>query len=797
MDDRGKHRRRHHHRHDSSKSSDGKPKKYAIDNLTVRTDLTVEENAKIKGNLKVEGTTSLTNFSASGSGAIAGNLSVGGTVSAADIIASGTIKPGKGLILPFVDISTTPPGPEGDIIYDNVNKTVYVSDGTQWTRIPNGSPITGTITIGSPQFPTVQSAFDFLEGKAVDNVLIDLVAPAFGVKIYDELVFGRDTLSVASQGFAMSQSQYPLNSFSELEVVIPGLSMRGDDRYAAGTVYVDGTEFNVFSDKRPGAGNGYVSNLGTPYGMVDLVRPGPGQIQVVITDAPAFNPDSGAGGQEISQPDFVAAGVLPNDHIMIRDDTGVSTEFIIGTVSGNIFGYNGDVTALGPQSELTLLPRVQIMKASSPATFGVVNLSNLGMTMQGVWIRNPANGDVLEVWNNSYVKLQQCFIDGRGASGICISTTFGGVVGTETSGVRMHNATIGGFAGLLMADAGRMDDGDWVFTDGFFNVFILEAISQGHFNSANVVGGFINWFQELGSKTDISNLLGIYSSGMISLLLNDASQLSLQVDNLQIESNSEFGVIVNDAGVFALSGGDGNSGAPYSSKVVNCDIAFSLDAQATVALENAAPFLIDNANFGFAAVAGARIGVSNEITYGSGVGTNRAIEVGAQYIAAKSTETPGNVLTYTKSGVLDSTIPTQVIDQPAGIVLTLDPTSVQTSANISVYIGKHFVLTTINISPNNNTLTLQGGAHFIGAGTIGLTSTSVTFGSNTSSGSGIDFTVLSPSLVRINSIVNGSVSFAAVKDVVPTLKLTKRVKPKINLSMIPARYQAVARRYLS
>lgn len=664
----------------------------------------------------------------------------------------------------------------------------------------NLTPVTGIFSPGTKHFPTIQSIFDFLEGRAVNNVLIDLLSPPSGVLVYDELVFGRDILSVASQGFAMPQSQYPFNTFSRLTTVIPGLSMRGDPRYAAGATYIDGAQLNIFSIKRAGAGNGYFSNLGTPYGYVDLVRPGPNQIQAVITSAPAFNPDTGSGGQEISQPDFVAAGVLPQDHILIRDDTGVFTEFIITAVSGNTLTYNGDVMALGPQSELILLPRVQIMNTNAPASFGLVNFSNMGITVQGVQIRNPTQGDGLEVWNNAFVKLQQSVVDLRGNGEIAISTAFGGIIGTESSGINMHNTTIGGFAGILLADAGRIDDGDWVFTDGFFNLYAFEAISSGHLNSANVVGGFINWFQQLGSKISVVTLLGIYTSGLISLLLNDDSQLSLQVDNLQIDSQSEFGVIVNDGGVFALSGGDGNAGAPYFSKVINCDIAFNLDAQATMALENAAPLLVDNANFGFVAVAGGKFGISNEITYGPGVGTKRAIQVGSQYIAANSSETPNNVLTYTTDGILDSTIPVQVIDQPAGVALTFDPSSIQSSSNIAVYQGKSYLLTSINASPNLNTLSLTGGAMFIGVDTPAGGNTTVSFGSAISSGSFVQFTVLSSTLVQITALFNGTVSIAKPLPKQLALKTKKNFPcktPKPDMKRIPSKYQASVKKILA
>lgn len=658
------------------------------------------------------------------------------------------------------------------------------------------TPVSGTFSPGTDRFPTIQSIFDFLEGKAVDNVLIDLLAPPSGVKVYNELVFAKNILSVASQGFAMPQSQYPYDNFSRLTAVIPGLSIRGDPRYASGATYIDGAQFNVFSIKRPGSGNGYFSNLGTPYGYVDLIRPAPGQIQAVITSAPAFNPDTRAGGQEISQPDFVAAGVLPNDQIRIRDDTGVFADFVITAVSGNILSYNGDVTALGPRSELILLPRVQITSTNAPASFGLVNFSNMGATVQGVWLKNQAQGDALEVWNNAFVKIQQSVVDVLGNNAAGISVAFGGTIGTESSGINMHNTVIGGFAGLLMTDCGRVDDGDWVFTDSVFNVFDFEATSIGHFNSVNTVGGVINWFQQLSTRTSIVTLFGSYGSAVISLLLNDASSLGLQVDNLQIDSGgSQFGVILNDAGVLAVSGGDGNSGAPYSSKVVNCGVAFTLDAQAIVALENAAPFLIDNVGVGVVAVAGGKVGISNEITYGPGVGINRAMQVGAQYIAANSTETPNNVLTYTASGTLDSTIPVQVIDQPAGVTLSFDPSSIQSDSNIAVYQGKTYLLTSINASPNMNQLVLLGGAKFIGVGTSAGGDTTVSFGSAVSAGSFIRFTVLSATLVQIEALFNGSVSVA---ESIPAQKSSiKRYSvPKVDLTRIPNRYEKLVKNIL-
>ena len=228
------------------------------------------------------------------------------------------------------------------------------------------TPVSGTFSPGTDRFQTIQSIFDFLEGKAVDNVLIDLLAPPSGVKTYTENLFVSGIISVPSQGYAMPLDQYPLQNIDEFTLINPGLSLRGDPRYCAGMNYIDGAQLNYFND--PNATNtGYIRKLGTPYGYVDLVRPSAGNIQVVITSAPLFDPENNFGNAGIlEQPNFPVEDVVPGDHILIRDDTGVWAEFIITTVAGNIISYNGDVTALGPTAELILLPRVCITSDYCP-----------------------------------------------------------------------------------------------------------------------------------------------------------------------------------------------------------------------------------------------------------------------------------------------------------------------------------------------------------------------------------------------------------------------------------------------
>lgn len=668
----------------------------------------------------------------------------------------------------------------------------------------NLTPVTGVFSPGTKHFPTIQSIFDFLRGKVIDNVLIDLMAPSSGVFTYDEMLDARGIISVPSQGYAMPQSQYPLLNFSELTIIEKGLSVRGDPRYASGMNYVSGAQLNYFNDPNTNGtppATGYVRKLGTPYGYVSLLNPAANQIQVLITSAPLFDPENNYANTGIlEQPNFGVEDVQPGDHILIRDNTGIWDEYIISAVAGNILTYNGNVTALGTGAELILLPRIRFTSNLVPVSFGLAVFNGVGVTIQGVWFQNNVAGDTLDSWYNSFVKVQQCVMDSRNnTSGLAVAAFFGGIVGTETSGIRMHNAVIGGLGGIGAADGGRIDDGDWVASDaGFTDVWAFAGISSIQLNSVNTVGGVVGVYAEENCPLTCVCLLGSYNPNAIGVLVNDAARVAVVYDNLQLFiGGSIYGVIVNDCGVFAMSGGDGNDGAPYFSQVVNCSTSgFLLNGGASVGIENQASFLIDNCLYGVTLVGGSRFVIENNVTFGPGVVTKRVVEVGSECSTAYATDTPNNILIVTTSGTLDSGVLTQVIDQPAGVTLSFDP-SAQDQGYINLYIGKRYLLSSIN-NPSTNTLTLLGGAIFIGAGTPSGSNQTITFGP--AEGSGIDFTVLSATRVRLNSIVNGSVSLTKSINNISRVTAKSSPKPKrsvIDIKKFPLKYQDKIKKVLA
>ena len=421
----------------------------------------------------------------------------------------------------------------------------------------------------------------------------------------------------------------------------------------------------------------------------------------------------------------------------------------------------------------------------------MVFFGGIGITIQGVWFKNNTQGDGLDVWYNSFVKLQQSVLDLRNNSGgIATSMVFGGTVGSEVSGIKMHNATIGGFAGTLCIDGGRVDDGDWTLSDAAINSFIVEPTSSAQYNSINMVGGIFNINVEQNSAVNFICLLGSYNA-VIGVLIGKGSRVTIDSDNVQV-NGADWGFIFNDGSQFTL-----DTGAIYFSQINNCSVAaVVLEDGSAMKLQNTAPFLFDNTPIAIEAQSASQFVIQADISYGDGVGIRRAFDATSTYSATNSTETPSNVLTHFTSEPLDSVVPTQMVTN-AGTVITLDPSSSVDSPPVFLYIGKRYNLKAINNGGNSFTLSLVAPAVFIGAGVPpGINSTITINGVTPFDGAGVDFTVVNATTVMINAIVNGVVSLA-IRETVPVAPANKVVnKPKIDLTKVPARYQKSLRKAL-
>jgi hypothetical protein len=630
-------------------------------------------------------------------------------------------------------------------------------------------PVAGqVITVGNANFPTIQSAFNSLAGRAVNDATIILPGPtAGGLTVYNEIVTVENMNSVVSQGMALPASQYPLQNLANLKPSAPGLTLIGDTRYISGMAYISGAQLNYYNDVALAPATGYVAKLGTPYGVVQLLNPGANQIQVNMTSVPNFDPENRTGvvpGGE--QPDFVAAGVLPGDHLLIRDDSlvGVWQEVIVVSASGNTITYSGtNVPNLTLGAALYICPRVQITTTTYAAS-GVFNVYNSKLSAQGVWFKSsvPApvtsnfNMNAVSLWYGGEMFAGQCLFDCKGSGANGLSIVDYGEIGSENA-IPMHNSVRGDNAGssvgIFIAAGGRAAGGDWTVVDaGILGIEVIQAPSQAFFNSTNVSGTNQNYGINQGGFMNVVALLGSYrnrNAGAGSITTQRGGRIQLNTDNLQV-NNTNGGVpysigMLTERGT-QISVGSGSVYGTVStpgSQIVGCVTGIVMQDGSDISMHNSNPFGITNCGVGITGQNAARFNIFANILYTGITTAERAFDASSSYNAMTSTETPNGVITYTASGVMDSTIRNQLVDSGGALAITMNPA---TSTNgVLVYEGKSYNF--YASSQHAHTLTLPG-AFFVGMGTA---ATTITTFAGANPGEGLSFTVMSATQVQVTS----------------------------------------------
>lgn len=682
----------------------------------INGDLKVKKNVKIDGDLKVKGKTTLDRV-----------------VIFEEIVTNLTVNTLK---------VTGPATFTGGVTIDTLAVT---GDSTLNNLTVNGkiTPVNRTITVGvDPGFSTIQSAFDFLKGKPVDDVLIILPSPSSGFTVYDEVLSYSEVLSNASQGEVMPLANYPVANLASVNLRSPGAGIRGDPRYASGMVYTTGAQLNYFNDSTAA---GYIRKLGTPYGIVALTNPNPNQITVSIVAIPAFDPEHNTGPVVLENPNFSVEDVLPRDPILIRDDslTGVWTDhFVTAIIGGNTIAYDGpNIPNLGLGATLIIMPRVQVTSSIPQPNFTNFSIQS-GLSLQGLWLRNKTAGDGVSVGNGAVVKFGQCIFDQRGSTGgVGLISLFGAQVGTEISGIVMHNAIIASpIFGMAALDCGKVDSGDWnIFDSASRNLYVEESPSSAYLNSVNLVGaGSIN-MEARSSVISVTTLIGSYKSrggtGSGGVVASRGGQILLWDDNLQIDNTG----VSTSIGVQLVSGGaqlKTGTGAPYNSTIKGCTQAANLAGSSDFLVKNSNPWQITNCGTGFIEQGGSRFTIQSNINY-TGVPIEKSVEVGSTYTAVQSTETPSGVFTNTVSGPMDSTSKNQLIAGAVPVALTINPTSLVNG--IFVYKGKDYSL--YSETAVAHTLASTIGPVFFGNVPAGGPYTTVHFPAVI--GAGLDFTVQS------------------------------------------------------
>ena len=207
-----------------------------------------------------------------------------------------------------------------------------------------------TINVPSANFPTIQSAINFFNGRHAMNGTI-IIAPGRYV----------ETLTINKWVAAVSN-----NTRNE---PYDGFSIIGDNRKFSGTTYLNGG-FNV----NPG---GLIPGGGVNFGAINLVD-GPNTIQVTGPGAVGLN--------------FTTMGVVIGNTLKIRDNSGTWNERSVTAVGTATLTYSGtDLTVGGTGSAFTLCPNVEIVGATSDKP--TIYVSFASVILEGLWFNSdPAHG---------------------------------------------------------------------------------------------------------------------------------------------------------------------------------------------------------------------------------------------------------------------------------------------------------------------------------------------------------------------------------------------------------------------
>ena len=653
---------------------------------------------------------------------------------------------------------------ERDRTYDNERVVSLLECGTLKVDGEIFPVSDATIIIGNAGYPTIQSAFDSLTGKAVNSATIIIPAPTSGVTVYTETLSVQNINSVVSEFVTMPPSIYPMQNKTNA-VVVQGLNLIGDTRYVSGMVYATGVQLNYFNDLAMAPATGYIAKLGTPYGIPTLSNPNPNQIAVTITQFPLFDPENQTGTTP-EQPDFVAAGVLPGDHLLIRDDSvnGVYQEVIITQVAGNVITYSGtNVPNLTLGAAVFFCPRVQITTATYNQ-IATMTVENSQLSMQGIWLRSNVAAPVgsfvtmaaLSILYGGIVNSGQCLYDCRGFGGACIDAEDYGEISSNPFNLSfpMHNAAIGGLDDCIFsAYGGRVNGGDWnMFDAGIIGIEVKSSISQAYFASLNLVCNHQSAGINQAAVINANTLLGFYrSKSTTCCAIQRGSAIQVNNDNFQLNNVTTGGLpfgngLICERGSKLSVGSGSLYGSPTvpCSQIVGCVVGATLQSSADVSFQNSNPLGFTNCTTGIVAQNGSRLNIFSNVLYSGITLAERAFEVGSIYNANASAETPKGVLTYLVSGVMDSTIQNQELDSGGALAITMNPALVVNG--ITVYEGKTYNL--YASSQHAHTLTLPG-AFFFGVGAA-VGKTVATF-NNAVGGEGLSFVVISGTRVQVTS----------------------------------------------
>lgn len=244
---------------------------------------------------------------------------------------------------------------------------------------PLGGAVSGTFAVSTTS-GTIQGALEQARSLHAGDVTINVAPGRY-----------KETLRLTS--FSAATSDQVLTAPRR------GLNVIGDTRPVVGVTYLHGG--NAYNP------NGF-AGLGTNYAAVTLSN----VANAITVTGPT---------------DFVAAGVVANDTILIRDNTLAWTRTTVQSVAGNVITHNGGTLAVGNNATAVVIcPNVEIvgLVAAQP----ILTMENCAAHFLGIWFNSTvadtstANLSAIAAIGASTLLASNCIFDARvnGVSSLCL-----------------------------------------------------------------------------------------------------------------------------------------------------------------------------------------------------------------------------------------------------------------------------------------------------------------------------------------------------------------------------------------
>jgi hypothetical protein len=534
--------------------------------------------------------------------------------------------------------------------------------------------VVNPVIVPSTDFPTIQSAIDYFNGKVAQSATIQILPG-----VYNESIIVDAPLSLN-----LGDNSIP-----------NGFNIIGDSRDFVGTTYLQ-NGFNA---------NGYTINgLPTP-------SPGMGDDLALVTLATIGS----SIVVTVANLDFDVMGVVVGDTIKIRDDNASWTETTVTGITttntpNDTLQYAGpSITVGGSGSALVMCPNVQL-RSSNVTSYIVATMVNCNF--QGLWINTTTTDIPSQLYgtlsaNGANVALINCLFDDIEQNTLinvfCSLGTFRFIKygNALTKFICKSNTVIGGQLAINFSSSSAFGGYINVFDSLGYNLSLQDNNHIGQQTRVwQLVGGFIGVLAVGDSFFESDYAIILQCQLAIAMFNNSSALIGTNVtgtSNMLIDCSypgfpagmpNSTGIGLIAESVMSISGN-----VQFTNMQVGMDIMSGSSISIVTPPNGIAP-IITFSNI-------------SQIAPGPLSG-NVITEIGSTFCTSNSILGFGNIYTYTSVGsfTMQNAWENQVINAAGIVNLSYDPSSFELYTNAMIFRGKTFTIRSSTAFPH--TLSIVG-----------------------------------------------------------------------------------------